>query len=75
MEKLASLPILFICGGLLVDIVKSLISAILEAMSFTYKPKKKKRATTHGFLARTKSASGKKVLTRRRQKGRRKLAV
>lgn len=44
-------------------------------MSFTYKPKKKKRATTHGFLARAKSPTGVKVLARRRQKGRRKLAV
>jgi large subunit ribosomal protein L34 len=44
-------------------------------MSFTYKPSKKKRATTHGFLARTKSANGKKVLARRRVKGRRSLSV
>lgn len=44
-------------------------------MSFTYKPKKKKRATTHGFLARKKTATGEKVLARRRQKGRHKLAV
>ncbi|MFA5022772.1 MAG: 50S ribosomal protein L34 [Candidatus Paceibacterota bacterium] len=44
-------------------------------MSFTYKPSKKKRATTHGFLARTKTATGKKVLARRRAKGRRRLAV
>ena len=44
-------------------------------MSFTYNPKKKKRATTHGFLARTKSPTGAKVLARRRLKGRHKLAV
>ncbi|MFA6476337.1 MAG: 50S ribosomal protein L34 [Candidatus Paceibacterota bacterium] len=44
-------------------------------MSFTYNPKKKKRATTHGFLARTKSSGGNKVLARRRLKGRHKLAV
>ncbi len=44
-------------------------------MSFTYKPKKRKRATTHGFLARTKTAAGKKVLARRRNKARRRLAV
>ncbi len=41
----------------------------------TYQPKKRKRATTHGFLARTKSKTGKKVLAKRRQKGRAKLAV
>jgi len=44
-------------------------------MSFTYKPKRKKRAKTHGFLTRSKTKSGKKVLTSRRQKGRAKLAV
>lgn len=41
----------------------------------TYQPKKRKRATTHGFLARTKTAGGKKTLLRRRRKGRAKLAV
>ncbi len=44
-------------------------------MSFTYKPKKRKRATTHGFLVRSKTAGGKAVLKRRRQKGRKKLSV
>ncbi|MBM3281173.1 MAG: 50S ribosomal protein L34 [Candidatus Harrisonbacteria bacterium] len=44
-------------------------------MSTTYQPKKKKRARTHGFLKRSKSASGKKVLARRRAKGRAKLTV
>lgn len=41
----------------------------------TYQPKKKKRATTHGFLARSATPTGKKVLQRRRRKGRAKLAV
>lgn len=41
----------------------------------TYQPKKRKRAKTHGFLSRSKTPSGKKVITRRRQKGRAKLAV
>jgi large subunit ribosomal protein L34 len=41
----------------------------------TYQPKKRKRATTHGFLARTATAAGKKVLLRRRRKGRSELAV
>lgn len=44
-------------------------------MSFTYKPKKKKRARTHGFLSRSKTPGGKKVLANRRRKGRAKLAV
>jgi large subunit ribosomal protein L34 len=41
----------------------------------TYQPKKRKRATTHGFLARSATPAGKRVLARRRQKGRAKLAV
>jgi len=44
-------------------------------MSFTYNPKKKKRARTHGFLARTGTKSGRAVLKRRREKGRVKLTV
>jgi len=44
-------------------------------MSFTYKPKKKKRARTHGFLKRKKSAGGRATVTRRRHKGRKRLVV
>ncbi|HEY0221175.1 MAG TPA: 50S ribosomal protein L34 [Candidatus Paceibacterota bacterium] len=39
-------------------------------MSFTYKPKKRKRSTTHGFLVRSKSKTGRNTLLRRRRKGR-----
>ncbi len=41
----------------------------------TYQPKKRKRAKTHGFLSRLKTKSGRKVILRRRRKGRSKLAV
>lgn len=41
----------------------------------TYQPKKRKRATTHGFLVRSKTTSGAKVLRTRRRKGRAKLSV
>lgn len=44
-------------------------------MSFTYKPKKRKRAKTHGFLVRSKTKNGKAVIKRRMQKGRKKLTV
>lgn len=44
-------------------------------MSVTYQPKKRKRATTHGFLVRGKTPTGRKVLIRRRRKGRKKLTV
>ncbi|MEK7086191.1 MAG: 50S ribosomal protein L34 [Patescibacteria group bacterium] len=41
----------------------------------TYQPKKKKRATTHGFLARTETASGRAILQKRRRVGRARLAA
>jgi large subunit ribosomal protein L34 len=44
-------------------------------MSFTYKPKKKKRARTHGFLKRKSTKTGRDVMKKRRQKGRKKIAL
>ena len=44
-------------------------------MSFTYQPKKKKRARTHGFLARQATKGGKNTIKRRRAKGRKRLSV
>ncbi|OGI65051.1 50S ribosomal protein L34 [Candidatus Nomurabacteria bacterium RIFCSPHIGHO2_01_FULL_40_24b] len=44
-------------------------------MSQTYQPKKRKRAKAHGFLVRSRTKSGKNVLKRRMQKGRKKLSV
>ncbi len=41
----------------------------------TYQPKKKKRATTHGFLVRSATKNGARVLKARRRKGRAKLSV
>lgn len=41
----------------------------------TYQPSKKKRATTHGFLVRSATTSGAKVLQARRRKGRAQLTV
>lgn len=41
----------------------------------TYQPSKRRRAKTHGFRARMKTTSGKKILSKRRAKGRKKLAV
>ncbi len=44
-------------------------------MSITYKPKKRKRKRKHGFLKRNRTNAGKKILRRRRKKGRKKLTV
>ncbi len=41
----------------------------------TYQPKKKRRARRHGFLSRMKSVGGRKILKKRRSKGRRQLTV
>ncbi|MBZ1345129.1 MAG: 50S ribosomal protein L34 [Candidatus Nealsonbacteria bacterium] len=44
-------------------------------MSITYQPKKKKRKRTHGFRKRQKTKNGKRVLVKRRRKGRWNLAA
>ncbi|MEO7852215.1 MAG: 50S ribosomal protein L34 [Rubrivivax sp.] len=44
-------------------------------MKRTYQPSKTRRARTHGFLVRMRTRAGQAIISARRAKGRKRLAV
>ncbi len=44
-------------------------------MGITYQPKKRKRKRSHGFLKRARTVGGRRIISKRRKKGRQKITV
>lgn len=59
----------------LIELFKIISIKKEKKMRPTYNPSKIKHKRTHGFFARMSSANGQNVISRRRQKGRKKLTA
>ena len=52
-----------------------IIKEEINMAKMTFQPKKRQRAKVHGFRSRMSTAGGRKVLSARRRKGRKQIAV